>query len=113
MGDDRRCVADEGAAVETKRGKAVAAALDDAVQARPVVVPEDLAADANDDVRGVEGEVDDLHSYRTRTAGLDGDRARHRRSVDAADVVVGRGEGEYRRRQRLADGQRWQLEDRR
>ena len=49
LGQDRRRVADEGAAIEAVRRQAGATALHDAVQARTEVRPHDLAADADGD----------------------------------------------------------------
>src|SRR6266404_4550257 len=92
--NDRRSVADEGASVETERGKVGAAGLDDAVLAGAVIGPNDLSANSHSHVRRVEGEVDDRDIDSARAAGLHRHGAGHHGAVDTADVIVGRSDAE-------------------
>ena len=71
-----------------------------------------LPTDPDCHVCRVKREVDDSYGCCARAAGLHGDGACHRRTVDAANVIVGRGQRERRRYVGAADIERRALEDR-
>src|SRR5262249_48427661 len=96
MCNNRRRVANERAAVEAVGGKVVAAAFDNTVLAGAIGGPRHLPTDTDGHVYRREKKVADRDVRATRAARLDGDRPAHRRSVDAAHVVVCRREGKSR-----------------